>query len=144
MLFRSIFLVSIMVTVVCYLVTMDLPTPDKISEISEDRYVSNDVKIFAYITVLIGPVLILGLGILPYTILGKSEKKISENKTSLVILSVSCLVILACYLYIFYAVFWFNDKPDAQDGIILVMFPILASVFSAIAGSAAEFWAKSN
>lgn len=144
MFFKPIFIVSIIVTVISYLITMELPTPSKLSEISNDNFVGNDIKIIGYITLIIAPILILGLAILPFVLLNAVAKKIQGKTNPIILLSLSSIIVLVCYLYMFYSVFWFNDTPDALDGILLFIFPILAIVFAAIASAAARIWAKTN
>lgn len=142
--FRPIVLISITVTVMCYLLTMEMPTAKTFSEIANDTHVGDDVKTIAYISQIIGPFIFVGLAILPYVLIFMTSQRVSQNASALSLLSVATVIILSGYLIVFYKVFWFNTNPDAQDGVVLFIFPILAILFSAIGSSVARFMAGRN
>jgi len=73
----------------------------------------------------------------PYGLLLACSHAMFESKKAQIILLLASVFTTAAYAYIFWTVFFFNDNPDAQDGIVLVVFPIFILLINGLFCAAA-------
>ena len=71
-----------------------------------------------------GSLIIFALIFAPYGLLYVCHRTLAASGGSQVVLLIASIFTTLAYGYIFWTVFFFNDNPDAQDGIVLVIFPV--------------------
>lgn len=122
---KTLIMTSAILAILSYVFTIDFSVSFSANRVLEDDTLSGDVKIIAYFINLLGPFIMVGFGIVPFIILYVSVRTQDNQRKPLLVILIADFLILLFYFYVFSSVFWFNEKPDGQDGIVLFMLPII-------------------
>ncbi|MGI9352711.1 MAG: hypothetical protein ACR2O3_14195 [Rhizobiaceae bacterium] len=76
------------------------------------------------ILLLGGSLIVFAFIFAPYGLLYACHRTLAASSGSQIVLLMASILTTLAYAYIFWTVFFFNDNPDAQDGIVLVIFPV--------------------
>lgn len=81
---------------------------------------------------LLGVLLVLVFVVSPYALLIVSNHFLSKSSAGQSVLLASSILCSASWAYILWTVFFYNQNPDAQDGLVLIFLPIYQALVVAI------------
>jgi hypothetical protein len=71
-------------------------------------------------------VLVIAATLAPFLALCVVQHVLPRSRAADAVLALGTMLVLGWYLFVFWTVFWFNETPDAQDAIALIVAPIPA------------------
>ena len=68
----------------------------------------------------------------PFVFVYFVARSLQSSALSTAIMLIGLIIMVASSVYIFWTVFFFNENPDAQDGIVLVFLPIYQAMVAGV------------